>query len=1108
MEIYNTSTISNCIEKASELASLYNGVNKRKCYVFCEDKITLSLELEIAKKCGGGFFNIDVLTFRRYISQKTNGLKSLSKQSSVMAVRKIILQKQKKLVCFNNLKYCPNVSVTLYELISQLASAKVTYSDLEKLIDYDGEKLSGALQKKLQDVVLIYKEYVNYLKRNGYCDSNDFMSLMPDIVYNDEELKNSVVILVGFSSVTKQRFDVFKSLNDAAAKVISVIVSGQSDVYVNETYNRLLQIDGNAKTVDVDGNDAAEVIALKNGLFNPKVFKNGYKGLDTNNVTVTEYSDARAEIEAVAKDVVKQTKIGGKRYKDIAVAVGDLQSYKFQIAKVFSEYGIPYYVDKAKNLSDHPICKYVLAYIDLVRKGLAVNDVLNFVCNGMFVCDKTLSDAFKIYVKKYSLSRNSFKQPFKYSDDRYDDFENIRLTVLDVYNKMSEASNLSESVAAVKYALEKTNAALNVEEYNKKLTELGERVYFEFNENILEKVYALLDEMQVVLGNDKISLLDFKTVFLSGASATQIGAIPLFNDAVYVGECKDVKIKNADVLYAIGLNGSVPFSKSDTALLSDGDLASLDKFKIIVEPKIRVVNKREKENVCIALMSFKKQLKVSYANLGVDGKSTVKSEIISYLTKIFNIDVIKDRKLTTEIETSILNDGISGSSVYSFVSDKYLSDKSALREIAKLKSSLNKSASGCEISSFYKAAEQSGKNNLLTLADEILNARQKPEFISRARNCLNGAEISATTLEEYFSCPYSNYAKNVLKLKRVETGEMQHNEIGTMLHALSEEYSKRLNEVSSKETSDALADEIISGLYQKEEYAKYLEKPTYKYLFNKIKQEGKKVCFQIYLTYCNSKFKPYLFEAKFGNGKPIGGIKLKTKTGEYKVKGAVDRVDKFENEIRVIDYKSGGIHSDAESFYTGNHIQLYLYMNAFLNGDLTPAGAYYFQIKDEYVDADKVKGYVMDGNTVNDKNVLAATDNLIADGKNSNIVPVKFSGKGAVHKSWSKIVERSEMYSLVNYARKIAAKGVDEINEGFIKATPYDGADKCQYCEYGGLCSTSAENVTGRKVGKVTYQTIALASDADDARDDFSTIADAVIADDKTADKNLSDKNI
>ena len=375
MKIIKSSTISDCVENASICASNYNGLNKSKCYVFCEDKITLSLELEIAKKCGGGIFNVEVSTFNRYILSKNANVNVLSKESSVMAVRKIILNKQKELTCFSNLKYCPNLSVTVYELISQLASAKVTPNDLSKLINEDEARLGGALTNKLKDIALIYGEYLSYLKQRGFVDRNDYISLMPSLIENDNELDGATVILVGFSSVTRQRYDVFKALNNKASEVYAFIVAGEEgEFYTNETYNRLLEIEPNATVTNTYANLSNELNALKKYLFNPLVFKSGYIGVKSDNVEVIEYPEIQREVEETAKNIVKQVKLNGKRYKNIAIMVGDLNSYKLQIAKTFSEYKIPYYIDKAGVLADHPICSYITDFIDLTRKNLAVNE--------------------------------------------------------------------------------------------------------------------------------------------------------------------------------------------------------------------------------------------------------------------------------------------------------------------------------------------------------------------------------------------------------------------------------------------------------------------------------------------------------------------------------------------------------------------------------------------------------------------------------------------------------------------------------------------------------------------------------------------------------------
>ena len=174
MKVYNASTISNCIKKASQLAVL-NSKSFSNVLIFAEDKITLSLELEICSLSGGGFMNIDVCTFKRYISSKNGGLSCLSKESSVMAVRKLILENQSIFSCFKNSLLKPNLPILLYELISQLKSAKISPLDLNKVIENDSLNLSSSLLYKIKDILLIYSKYEDYLTQNSLIDNNDYL---------------------------------------------------------------------------------------------------------------------------------------------------------------------------------------------------------------------------------------------------------------------------------------------------------------------------------------------------------------------------------------------------------------------------------------------------------------------------------------------------------------------------------------------------------------------------------------------------------------------------------------------------------------------------------------------------------------------------------------------------------------------------------------------------------------------------------------------------------------------------------------------------------------------------------------------------------------------
>ncbi len=1071
MNIYLSPRSSECILQTAKLAYEKAVKENKKVIVFAEDKITLSLELEIAKLFGGGFWDIDVLTFKRYIASKVDLGMVLSKESSVMAVRKIIAENEKGLNCLAVSASKPNLALTLYELISQLESAKVTASDLYELIDKESSSVSGALLLKIKDVAFIYEKYEEYLKECNLYDGNDYLSLMPDLVMQDSDIKNSVVIIAGFPSVTMQRYDIFNSLNKVASEFYaSVIYDKNSDFYTGETFNRLLDIDKNATVISYSGKLSNEVEFIKSNLYNPVVFKRDFKGLSSENVFLYEAFTPMEEVENVAKSIIYEVTKNNLKFKDISVILGDLNGYAPYLKKYFKEYGIPYFLDDSVTLKEHPVTILILDYFNLVRRGLSKDDFIKFVSNGLFTPDKELSGGLSSYVLKYSLSRGGIKNPFTYEDSNLQAYEKLRQTVVKCYSFMEKASTVEGYVKGIKQMLELIGAKENVAILSKQLEMVGELGILDFNEKAYDKMIDMLNETERVMGNVKMSLLDFKSVILSGAVATVVGKIPLYNDAVYVGECKSVRIKSAKTLYAVGLNGDIPFTKSDTSLLSDGDLSELDGFDIKVEPKISIVNKREKEDVCLALISFNNKLKLSYSNVSPNGNATFKSDIINYFLAMFGL----------KAERGIFNDAlatIKDEDYENYLNLKYLAKKPSIRAIAELNNRLKNgdATARVEIASFYEGIEGLDDGELKEKLDKLLSVEQKAKTLPlNPLKCFSDGYISSTMLESFFACPYFNFAQNLLKLKETEDGEMRANETGTLLHLLTELFVKNIAEVSDKESSDALVEKLTAEILSNEEYSRYLNNPMYNFTFSQLKKEGKRVCFAIFTAIQNSSFKPFALEVSFGDGSQYSPITLNTKAGVYKIRGKVDRLDKYQNNIRIIDYKTGNIKADDEHFYVGNKLQLYLYMNAFTDENSNSAGVYYSPVHDGYSESVD-RNYVMRGKTVADDEIIKATDNTLTAGGKSQYVSVTLKKNGEVD-ARSECLTKEEMQKYLKYAIKISEKGVEEMSSGFIDATPYEGS--CTYCKYNGMCGYHSEVCDKtRKVKGVTPKTIVDAVD-------------------------------
>ena len=69
-----------------------------------------------------------------------------------------------------------------------------------------------------------------------------------------------------------------------------------------------------------------------------------------------------------------------------------------------------------------------------------------------------------------------------------------------------------------------------------------------------------------------------------------------------------------------------------------------------------------------------------------------------------------------------------------------------------------------------------------------------------------------------------------------------------------------------------------------------------------------------------------------------------------------------------------------------------------------------------------------------------------------------------------KKLSETEIKSYIKYAVKIARQGCDEIAEGVITPSPYEG--KCKYCAYAGACGFDLARDSERKEKNVVKGTV------------------------------------
>lgn len=1047
MKIFTTLSLSEAIKLTGEIVAGLPRDIDNKIYVFCESKATLSFEKQIAKLIGGSF-NTEVTSFSRYVSKNVRVDKFVNKAQSSLIVRKLMTDNES---LFNRLKpQAVSVPNDVYGLISQLKSALVKPSDLSEILKSE----SGAFGAKLADVYTAYSLYEKYLNDNGLTDESGFLSLMTDALKKDKSLKGAKVIIAGIQSFTAQTLKIVKTLA-SLSDVDFITVSSNRPGYTNESINKISGAFLNAEVIVSEFDESYEQNALSKWLFEP--CESVITGRYSDKVKISESKTVDEECEKIAKRIRYEVVNNGYRYKDFSVITSNPDLLAPKIKESFAKYDIPVYADETKTLQDHPVIGLIGALIDVKRFNYAPDKVIKLVRNGLF-CSYDESQAFTSYVYDNAVSRKQFKEPF---DDLI--CESVRQKVVLATENFKSKDSAENYVNVVKNALDLLNVYNRAEKFSEGLENFSESVLAEFNKSAINALPEFLDEVSSILQQSKSSLIEFKRCLFGASKAVIVAGVPEYNDTVYLGDFRGGRSRKSRILFCPSFTYDVPSYKSDVALLNDRELIKMDGYKLVIEPKLQIVNDRERENIVVSMTGFTDKLYVSYATVDVNGKPTTRSGLINRIIGIFSD---RDKKLGVSVS------GADDGAVTEF---NYMSEKAGLLYSAK------KAEAFCErlqddtsdVASFYETIND--KKNL----EKILFKTEKEIFTD---GLSYDGKFSATFIETYFSCPYKAFCQNVLKLQEASDGQTKVYEIGNVLHNVMENFIKKYPSGGDEKDVEILASELFDEELKVPLYARYLNKPQYKHIFELIKEEAVKECLKIFRDVNDSSFKPLGAEIEFNEYTPNGlrPLRLKTYDGEVVLRGKIDRADGYfdgKNEyFRIIDYKSGSASADEKMLYSGNKIQLYLYMNVFTDKGFKPAGAHYFKLSDDY-SAEGTNGGEYLGRSLSDKEIVGKLDgNFLTSGVSKNL-GVRLKNDGEFYPTASLLTE-DEFYKYIDYAEKVATLGANEMKKGLFVPSPVEGS--CEYCKYKGMCGYDDEcGDRTRNVSGASKQSI-MNAEADD----------------------------
>lgn len=988
---------------------------ERPTVIFCEDRLTLAAERIICSEVGGTFIT-GVYTFARFLSTergKRDGL--LSSQGSAMAIRRIIDENRDRLKLFGKFS-ASSAASAVYDTIALLYSSKISAEDAMRA------SCGGLLESKLHDIAVIYSEYNAYLKNNGKTDRNAYLGELPSVICASEKIKNSDVIFLGFQSFTHTSLECVKAVMATAENTYGYFMGGEEELYVNEasaSFKKAAENFGGAFSESCESGLIPEAEALRRNLFDPECFCSEKK-FCTSNVHILEATDCEEELEFVAASIKRQVIDRNIRYAKISVMLPDVAKAYRDIERIFSQYRIPFYADMRYKLSAHPVCAFICDFLSCAASGCAPADTDAVIASPMYPAEDIDRDIYRNYSLRLACFRGGIKrQPDKQILDAlkfdYDAVERVRKPFLEGI-KFLPAKGIARNICGgLRKILELYGVKERLENYSKDFKDTYPAVA-ELSGRVYEAVLNVLAEAEDIAGDGQIQTREFIKILKSGFSATEISLIPPKADAVFVGDIANTANTGSEVVFACRLTSEVPSSSSDTALLTDREIAELEKANLDISPKIMQVNMRRRELTALNMCAFKDSLYLTYpASSG--GEDNIPSEIIDYAEAVFAtcdgrpLKPIGVRKVKSSLK-----------SIPYFCSER-------LPALKRLNGESGKSSFGA----IYNVLCERGFKRQ---ADWVIAPEYEKSISDGKSLFVTYNSISPTVLETYFSCPYRNFMQQGLKLKEREEGVMRPLDTGNFIHSVLQKIAPELGGLTDEVEAERRGTEIAQSLLQTPQYGALTDSASGKYTAEELIKEAGAVSAGAFSQIENSLFEVESCETKCEM----------LLDGNIKINGRIDRIDSFGNMVRIIDYKTGTTDATPLSYYMGLKLQLPLYLTAVSKGRRA-VGAYYFPASLEYKKEKdgvfRLQGF-MDGSD----EVVSATDIEADENEKSDYV------NATLGKTTDTAMDGETFDFFLQYAGIVARKGTGEMLAGNIEPSPAGKA--CDYCKVKGSCGFEA----------------------------------------------------
>lgn len=1129
----------------------------RPIILLLPEHMTYKVERQLASmmsEAGSGFVRCHVYGFRRFayqvLANNGGGLESgLTELGKHLLLKKIINRRLNSggdnsgLQAFNRAGRQKGFVKALGKMIDELKSYGVSPEKLSETRDLVDDK---RLQNKLGDLSLLADDFAKEME-GRFNDKGDMLNRLIEKIPVVGDIKGADIWLDGFLFFNPQECLIIQELMRQAENVHVTMMLDTDRLHENwenikpigtfyRSYRSLHDLQNIAAELGVEiertplksnvRHDNFALQRIESCLYGlPKKTEKDFMGENEQRaaVKVIEAANVRLEQDAVAADIRRLVREKGYKWKDIGILIRDDETYGASLPLILRDYDIPFFSDKKRPCSNHPLAELIRSALSILRNGWQYDAMFRCIKTGFFTVSRSEIDLLENYVLEFGIrGMNRWTKGdwtavrhFNLDDDEVSDLQqqrlnlinDIRLRVIKPLQHLEEAVKEAGNTAVVTRALYGFLLELQVpealEEWSQEAEKMGRLAEAKEHAQVWKDFIALLDQLVELSGDEPMSkakLADYESVLGEGLDALQVSLIPPGLDYVTIASFDQNSLDNAKAIFILGaVAGAMPRRTTENPILSDGDRLKLEELArrqgenstALLSVVARDNSFNEKYLIYKAFTQASEYLCVSYPLSDAAGKGMEPSNIVKKIRELLPVCGFMSIPLETmdwreDLQDLLIAEGRSAVSAL----------VPALRTAREQRRPLNeiwRQVYNWGLANEPDAVENI-KNGLFFKAEKSQLPRNIAKLLFTKRNVL---KASVSKLESYNQCPFKYFSQYGLKLEERQEYKFRSLDFGKLLHAVLQGFGEKMKAADRRwgsvpeEECRSICRDILLEKASRLQNGIMLSSKQKQVQLNRIYDTACRVLLHQCAYDRESKFHPSEFERMFDTSdqkEKMAMLYQLIDDCKLAIRGTIDRIDRgeagspAEDLFTIIDYKSSAKSMSLAEVYYGLNMQLITYMLVAENilraqeGKPILPGAILYAIlsvgmvtnssklTDEEAQAELQKKMRMKGWIMLQKDIMQQLDP-----KRNFVLDVTSVKKEYTKSSMECMFTPNEFRLIMKYVVDMLVKTGNSIVSGDIQAAPVKiesgaqgGKGACKYCSYKPVCCFSPD-ISGYK---------------------------------------------